>query len=121
MASDNMIDENNIVFRIDQIFCVIGRESGAKKMLARLHQPNIFIYSPISCSVASARGAILQSCSRCFTMSRKSWSVSDAATKPSVFSESEELSSRERRLLAARRDNEAADEKAMEPVIICRV
>ena len=121
MASDNMIDENNIVFRVDQIFCVIGRDSGAKKMLAGLHQPSILIYSPISPSVASARGAMLQSCSRCFTMSRKSSSVSDAARSPSDFLESEELSSRECRLLAARRDNEAADEKAGKPVIICRV
>jgi len=54
-------------------------------------------------------------------MSRKSWSASDAARNPSDFLESEELSSRERRLLAARRDNEAADEKAGDPVIICRV
>ena len=110
-----------MVFRIDQIFCVVVRESGAKKMLAELHQPGILIRSPISSSVASARGALLQSNSRCFTMSRKSWSASDAARSPSDFLELEKLSSRERRLLAARRDNEAADEKAGEPVITCKV
>jgi len=92
-----------------------------KKMSAKARQSSILIYSPISCSVAPARDAIVQSCSSCFAMSRKSRSVSDAARSPSDLLESEELSSRERRLLAAKRDNEAADVKAGEPVITCKV